>query len=26
LARAVARGIYEAASLGPFRSYRDIFP
>ena len=26
LARAVARGIYEAASLGPFRSYRDTFP
>lgn len=26
LARAIARGIYEAASLGNFRSYRDTFP
>jgi L-aminopeptidase/D-esterase-like protein len=25
LARAVARGIFEAATLGPFRSYRDTF-
>jgi L-aminopeptidase/D-esterase-like protein len=25
LARAVARGVYEAATLGPFRSYRDSF-
>ncbi len=25
LARAIARGVYEAASLGPMRSYRDLF-
>ncbi|GAA0582689.1 P1 family peptidase [Rhizomicrobium electricum] len=25
LARAIARGVYAADSLGPFRSYRDIF-
>ncbi len=25
LARAIARGVYEAATLGPMRSYRDIF-
>jgi len=26
LARAIARGVYEAETLGPFRSYRDMFP
>jgi len=26
LARAIARGVYEAQSLGSFRSYRDTFP
>jgi L-aminopeptidase/D-esterase-like protein len=26
LARAIARGVYEATSLGPMQSYRDIFP
>ena len=26
LARAVARGVYEARTLGSFRSYRDAFP
>jgi L-aminopeptidase/D-esterase-like protein len=26
LARAIARGVYEAKTLGPFRSYRDTFP
>jgi L-aminopeptidase/D-esterase-like protein len=25
LARAIARGVWEADSLGPFRSYRDVF-
>jgi L-aminopeptidase/D-esterase-like protein len=26
LARAIARGVYEASSLGPIKSYRDTFP
>lgn len=26
LSRAIARGVYEAATLGPFKSYRDTFP
>jgi L-aminopeptidase/D-esterase-like protein len=26
LARAIARGVYEAETLGAFRAYRDVFP
>ena len=26
LARAIARGVYEAASLGEMKSYRELFP
>lgn len=26
LARAIARGVYEAETLGAFKSYRDVFP
>jgi L-aminopeptidase/D-esterase-like protein len=25
LARAIARGVYEAETLGPYRAYRDVF-